>query len=133
MNSEMAGQQEAPEETLGGRIQLLRAAHGLSRVQLARRVGVVSDTLRNWELDRSEPRANKLQILAGALKVPPLWLLSGSRADAEVDFEVRLNETAQLTERVERLLELHQESAKLIFELDAEIRRLQSEIDDGAS
>ena len=34
-------------------------------------------TLRNWEEDRAEPRANRLQMLAGMLDVSLVWLISG--------------------------------------------------------
>ena len=34
-------------------------------------------TIQNWESDRSEPRANKLQMLAGFLNVSMIWLLTG--------------------------------------------------------
>ena len=65
------------EVTMGGRIQKAREACGLTISQLARRTGVLSKTLHNWEINRSEPRANKLQLLAGILSIPPLWLLNG--------------------------------------------------------
>lgn len=120
------------EDTLGGRIQKARAARGLSTAQLARRLGILSKTIQNWEADRSEPRANKLQMLAGVLSVPLLWLLDGEGTDFDLDVEVNVAETASLESKVERLLELHQQSAKLIFELQSEVRRLQGEIDEGA-
>ena len=50
---------------------------GLSESQLSRRLGIKVQTLRNWENDRAEPRANKLQMLAGMLNVSIIWLMSG--------------------------------------------------------
>ena len=44
------------------------------------RIGVRPATLRNWEEDRAEPRANKLQMLAGLLNAPMIWLMSGQGA-----------------------------------------------------
>ncbi len=117
------------DDTLGGRVQKARAARGLSTSQLARRIGVLSKTVKNWETDRSEPRANKLQMLAGVLNVPPMWLLGGDSSFPSMDFDVNIDETASLQSKVERLLTMHQESAKLIFELDSEIRRLQGEFE----
>lgn len=66
--------------TFGDRLGLAREAAGVSQVQLADRLGVKVQTLRNWEEDRSEPRANKLQMLAGMLNVSMVWLMSGQGA-----------------------------------------------------
>jgi transcriptional regulator with XRE-family HTH domain len=63
--------------TFGDRLLLAREAIGLTQAQLATRIGVKVQTLRNWEEDRSEPRANKFQILAGMLNVSMGWLMSG--------------------------------------------------------
>lgn len=64
-------------ETLGERLVSAREAIGLSAAQLARRIGVTTDSLRAWENDRDEPRANRLVTIAGVLNVSPAWLLSG--------------------------------------------------------
>lgn len=63
--------------TFGDRLGLAREAMGLSQGELAERLGVKPATLRNWEEDRAEPRANKLQMLAGMLNAPMVWLMSG--------------------------------------------------------
>jgi HTH-type transcriptional regulator, cell division transcriptional repressor len=63
--------------TLGNRLTLAREAAGLDLNQLAQRIGVRPPTLRNWEDDRAEPRANRLQMLAGMLDVSLVWLISG--------------------------------------------------------
>jgi len=63
--------------TFGDRLVFARETIGLSQAQLANRLGVKVQTLRNWEEDRSEPRANKFQILAGLLNVSMGWLMSG--------------------------------------------------------
>ncbi len=120
------------ETTLGGRIQQARAARSLSVSQLAQRAGVTPETVRNWESDRSEPRINKLQMLAGMLGVPPLWLLGGETVADEADYSVNLDDTAGLARKVERLMTMQQSMATLLFEVDAEVRRLQSDIDDAA-
>lgn len=64
--------------TFGDRIVAARDAMGLNRSQLAARLGVKSATLANWEDDRAEPRANKLQMLAGVLNVSMVWLMTGA-------------------------------------------------------
>ncbi len=63
--------------TFGDRLAHAREALGLDQAQLAHRLGIKAQTLRNWEEDRSEPRANKLQFLAGLLNVSMIWLLTG--------------------------------------------------------
>lgn len=63
--------------TFGDRVALAREAQGLSQSQLARRLGLRVETVRNWESDRSEPRANKLQMLAGFMNVSIIWLMTG--------------------------------------------------------
>lgn len=63
--------------TFGDRMTGAREAAGLSQTDLARRMGVKVKTVRAWENDQSEPRANKLQMLAGMLGVSIMWLLTG--------------------------------------------------------
>ena len=117
------------EVTMGGRIQKAREARGLTISQLARRTGVLSKTLHNWETNRSEPRANKLQLLAGVLSVSPLWLLNGEGSPLELNVMVNTNDAANLQGKVDRLLELHKQSSRLMFEIQSEVMRLQGNID----
>jgi transcriptional regulator with XRE-family HTH domain len=63
--------------TFGDRVAAAREAVGLSQGQLARRIGVKTQTVAAWEADRSEPRANRLQMLAGLLNVSMVWLMTG--------------------------------------------------------
>jgi HTH-type transcriptional regulator, cell division transcriptional repressor len=63
--------------TFGDRLALARSATGMSQAQLAHRMGIKMQTLRNWEENRSEPRANRFQMLAGMLNVSMAWLMSG--------------------------------------------------------
>ncbi|HEX2019133.1 MAG TPA: helix-turn-helix transcriptional regulator [Aurantimonas sp.] len=64
-------------DTLGGRIQRSREMLGMATAELAARLGVKPETMRGWERDRAEPRANKLITLAGILGVSPAWLIGG--------------------------------------------------------
>ncbi len=103
--------------TFGDRITAARIARGMTPQQLSRRMGIKPQTLSNWEEDRSEPRANKLQMLAGLLNVSIIWLMSGDGEGPEVDDmapsaaiddlllelrEIRVAQTA-LTNRMARL------------------------------
>ena len=63
--------------TFGDRLAGAREALGLTQPQLAKRLGVKVRTLRDWEDDLSEPRANRIQMLSGILNVSLSWLLTG--------------------------------------------------------
>lgn len=63
--------------TFGDRVAGAREAANMSQAQLARRLGIKKATLAGWENDLSEPRANKLSMLAGLLNVSIMWLLTG--------------------------------------------------------
>ncbi len=63
--------------TLGDRIVAAREAVGYSQKKLASRLGVKLKTVQGWEEDRTEPRANKAQMMSGILGVSLVWLLSG--------------------------------------------------------
>jgi len=63
--------------TFGDRLAAAREAAGLKQKQLAQKIGVKPSTLRHWEEDLSEPRANRLSMLGGILGVSMGWLLNG--------------------------------------------------------
>ena len=68
----------APEiATFGDRMTAAREAAGMTQESLAKRLGVKKSTLRNWENDIAEPRANRLSMLAGLLNVSMMWLING--------------------------------------------------------
>ena len=63
--------------TFGDRVAAARSDRGMDQKALARHLGVAVKTVDGWENDVSEPRANKLQMLAGVLDVSIPWLLTG--------------------------------------------------------
>ena len=63
--------------TFGDRVAAARDAAGMTQKQLAKRLGVRAGTLRSWEDDLSEPRANRLSMMAGLLNVSMMWLING--------------------------------------------------------
>ncbi len=67
--------------TFGDRLAAARENAGMSQKDLARKVGVKTSTMRNWEDDIAEPRANRLATLCGILGVSLRWLLTGEGDD----------------------------------------------------
>ncbi len=63
--------------TFGDRLAHAREAAGMTQAELARRLGVGARSVAAWEDDRAEPRANRVQMIAGLLNVSLMWLLSG--------------------------------------------------------
>ena len=118
--------EERPEDftdeasTFGDRIVVAREALGLAPEDLARKLGIELETLENWENDRAEPRANKLQMLAGLLNVPIIWLMSGAG-------EHPLDGTDQEEARHGLITELRQ-IRELHAELGARLSRLERKL-----
>lgn len=63
--------------TFGDRLSGAREQAHMTQAQLARRLGVKKASLVSWEDDLSEPRANRLSMIAGILNVSIVWLLTG--------------------------------------------------------
>ncbi|WP_299623417.1 helix-turn-helix domain-containing protein [uncultured Tateyamaria sp.] len=78
----------SPEaSTFGDRVAGAREQAGMTQKQLAKRLGVRLATLKSWEEDLSEPRANRLSIMAGLLNVSMMWLMNGEGEGVEAPFE----------------------------------------------
>ncbi|MCL3881008.1 helix-turn-helix domain-containing protein [Marivita sp. GX14005] len=94
----------APEiATFGDRLTAAREASGMTQEALAKRLGVKKLTLRNWEDDLSEPRANRLSMMAGLLNVSMMWLINGEGEGVDSP-----GETDMPADIVEVLLELRE-------------------------
>jgi transcriptional regulator with XRE-family HTH domain len=63
--------------TLGDRMTAARERAGLTEAEVARRIGVRTRTVHQWENDMSEPRSNRLHLLSGVLGVSLMWLMTG--------------------------------------------------------
>ena len=69
--------------TFGDRLVAAREKSNLSQQDLAKRLGVKNSTIKSWENDNSEPRANRLSMLAGLLNVSITWLISAEGSGVE--------------------------------------------------
>ena len=69
--------------TFGARLVAVREKSNLSQQDLAKRLGVKNSTIKSWENDNSEPRANRLSMLAGLLNVSITWLISAEVSGVE--------------------------------------------------
>lgn len=67
-------------EVLGDRLARLRRAKGLSKTDLADRLGVTVTSICYWEQGRSRPRLARLHELAALLGTSPTELLSRDSA-----------------------------------------------------
>ena len=73
--------------TFGDRLAGARDAAGLDQKGLAAKLGVKLAVITSWENDLKEPRANRLQMLAGILGVSMSWLLTGEGEGPEAPDE----------------------------------------------
>ncbi|KQS88265.1 MULTISPECIES: helix-turn-helix domain-containing protein [unclassified Rhizobium] len=116
----------ADNDTLGGRIWRARDALGLTAQDLADRLGVRTDTVSAWERDRSEPRTNRLFMLAGVLGVTPAWLIAGIGEAPKDDLSNTL--TGQLRDQLAQVKKLHEQTGKAICALEMELNRVLQDI-----
>ena len=79
--------------TFGDRLAAAREMADMSQSELARRVVVRVSTLRSWEDDLSEPRANRLSMMAGLLNVSMTWLINGQGEGLEAPLEEAVLDT----------------------------------------
>jgi len=120
--------EDRDRDSLGGRIARARIAIDLDLQEAAERVGVTHETYENWELDRDEPRANRLAMLAGCLSVSPTWLLYGI-GEAPIS-ESTNEEIVHLKDQMIRVQALSDQLADAVQQLDSAIGRLSVHSDD---
>ncbi|PIV73649.1 MAG: transcriptional regulator [Rhodobacteraceae bacterium CG17_big_fil_post_rev_8_21_14_2_50_65_11] len=110
--------------TFGDRLAGAREALGLAQADLAKRLGVKLKTVVAWENDWSEPRANKLQMVAGLLNVSMRWLLTGEGDGPE---DPRASDVqGDLNHVILDLRQMRQEHARLVEQLGRLEKRLRN-------
>lgn len=110
--------------TFGDRIYAAREAVGLSQSALAIRLGVQLKTVKKWEEDITEPRANKLQMISGLLNISITWLLIGEGIGPQ-DPELTMPISADLNEILVELRHTKSELLRLTKHLDVVDKKLR--------
>ena len=113
----------ADEATFGDRLTGAREAAGLSQEELAQRLGVRLETLASWEDDMADPRANRLQMVAGMLNVSLMWLLTGEGEGLDGPPEAP-EEAQDVRETVREIRAIR----TVLEELDARLGRLERKL-----
>lgn len=115
--------------TFGDRVAAARNAAGMTQAILSRRLGIRLATLRAWENDMSEPRANRLSILAGLLNVSMMWLINGEGEglDGSEEAGVLPGDAAELLTEMRSLRVGLSQSAKQVARLEKRLRAMLTE------
>ena len=103
----MSALEQVPQP-IGPRIRVARENAGLALSEAARKLGVTEATLEAWETGEEEPRANRLQMLAGLLNVSLPWFLEGREdeymaARKDSDDQALRAELAEIRTRLEEI------------------------------
>ena len=109
--------------TFGDRLTAAREAQGMTQAKLARQLGVKLKTVQAWENDASEPRANKLQMVAGMLNVSIRWLLTG-----EGDGVSEPATTEELAEGAQALLHDMQTMRSQIAQISTQLGKTEKKL-----
>lgn len=119
--------------TFGDRLAAARSARGMTQKALARRLGVSLKTLDGWENDIREPRANRLQMLAGVLDVSISWLLTGEGQGVGSETEAGSVRMSELLHEMRMLRVEMQRSVARLGVLEKRLGQAADEAHDRAS
>ncbi|MDU8943900.1 helix-turn-helix domain-containing protein [Ovoidimarina sediminis] len=108
--------------TFGDRVAAAREALGMTDEELARRLGVRLKTVQGWEQDTAEPRANKLQLLAGVLNVSIRWLLTGEGEGIDAPDPTHEEDLAALLAEMRKLRVDMAQSAERLGRLEKRLK-----------
>ncbi|AXI53973.1 transcriptional regulator [Sulfitobacter sp. JL08] len=122
MNSNFYGPEFA---TFGDRLAAAREAAGMDQAQMAKRLGVKQSTMRTWEDDMAEPRANRLSMLAGILNVSMMWLINGEGEglDGPVETDTMPEDMQDLLVELRAVKSEMTKSAERLGRLEKKLRR----------
>lgn len=104
--------------TLATRLKQALSIMGVKQVELSRLTGIYKGTINNYLLGKYEPKQDKLEKIAEALNVSPVWLMG---YDVPMEREKNTPEKLQLTEGEEMLLDLFRrvpvESQQMVLDM----------------
>ena len=110
-------------EILNARLKEAREELGLTIEEIADRMTVSANTVKNWELGRTTPRSNRLHILSGILGVPFAWLLNGG--PDQCTQTNRVGRIKRVEQKLERMTQLQSQLSRLNAEITAEISEIR--------
>jgi transcriptional regulator with XRE-family HTH domain len=122
--------------TFGDRLAAAREMADMTQAELARRLGVRVATLKAWENDLSEPRANRLSITAGLLNVSMMWLINGQGEGLEAPQEEAMlpSSAHDILSELRELRTDMLKRAEQLGRLEKKLRvALKEEVHDGAA
>ncbi len=123
MNLDAEMQYEDGIATLGDRIEAAREALEMTRGDLAERLGVKKSTIKKWENDQSEPRSNRLYMLAGVLNCNVMWLLNG-----EGDAPLQASEGSNIDAKRSHLKAELADLSRSILRISDRIEKIKAEL-----
>ena len=113
--------------TFGDRLAAARENSNLSQNDLAKRLGVKNSTIKSWENDNSEPRANRLSMLAGLLNVSITWLINAEGSGVEAPSKLDRSSDS-LQEIVNELSVLRRNMLKSVNRIDKLEKKLRANV-----
>ena len=116
--------------TFGDRLAAAREDAGLRQNELAKRLGVKTATLVDWENDLKEPRANRLSMLSGMLGISLTWLLTGKGDGVDVPQEdiVVDQDTLTILTEIRALRAQITQNADTLAQLEKRLRKSLSTV-----
>lgn len=111
--------------TFGDRLAAAREGVGLTAGELAKRLGVKTSTVTDWENDLKEPRANRLSMLSGMLGISLSWLLTGKGegVDAPDDAQNLDQDTLAILTEMRALRVQMAQNAEGLAQLEKRLRK----------
>lgn len=114
--------------TFGDRLAAAREQANLNQAGLAKRLGVKASTVRRWEDDLAEPRANRLSMLAGILGVSMGWLISGTGDGVDApDADNMDTDIASLLSELRDIRVSFTHKAEQVGRIEKRLRKMMSE------
>ena len=112
--------------TFGDRVAAAREQAGMTQAVLAKRLGVRVATLRAWEDDHSEPRANRLSMLAGVLNVSMMWLINGEGEGIDDPRDAVTSDVAEILAEMRALRADMLKKAETMGRLEKQLRGMMA-------